>query len=122
MPFIGLGKGFITFGTLNHKILQTALASKTVSQSSLQEDLESDSVTSAHIAVALRRLTQHGFLYQVGRDRKPGCRSHALFALEDRWAYFVRHKSTSAEKSRRYREKKKVKVPSVFEFRGEIKL
>lgn len=125
MPFIGLGKGFVTFGTLSHRVLQMALDCDFVSQKSLEEDLGCEGYSASHISVTLRNLTRHKFLYRVGSDKMPGAqRRHALFALRPRYAYFSKLSgaSSSAAKSKRSREKKKVKVSSVFDFRGKIKL
>jgi hypothetical protein len=113
------GAYYIRFGSLAHRILLIAKDNKYIYQSMLVEELE---LGTAWISKTLQGLTARKFLYKVGRDRTPDGVSYCLWSLTPGWKYPAGQCLTNAEKCRRWRKKKKLKVPSVFDFRGRIEL
>ncbi len=117
----GLAQGFVRFDSVGCRVLKYLYEHGP----SLAADIARNAshVESVQISATLIRLREHDFVYLVGRDRKPGKRSHALFDIEPR-----RNSSlyvsvmTPAEKQKGYRERRKIKVSSVFDFRGRIQL
>ena len=124
----GLAQGFVRFGTLAHHILLLAHEEKIVSNMLIRiylrdRTIEADKSPAA-IAANLKRLVDHKFLYEVGRDRVPGRRSFKLFALDYR-AKNGAHKyqmRTPAQRQADYRARQRVKVPSVFNWRGSLEI
>jgi hypothetical protein len=123
----GIAQGFVRFGTLAHRILVIAYEQRWTSNRAVHDELKSQGIVFDHsnaaIAANLARLRDHGFLYIVGRDRGPTGRSFALYAITPRTGNQIYVKPmTPAERTRKYRARKAVRVPSVFNFRGKIKV
>ena len=114
---IGLPKGFIQFGTLQHKVLRYMHVAEYVGQRQLQEDIGGEV---RHLSVTLARLHRHGYIYKVGRERPVGHRSYAVYSLNPSTHVPRIRRQSGCERSRTYRAKLGMKVPSVFNFRGEI--
>ena len=77
--------------------------------------------SAAAIAANLQRLVKNKFLYKVGRDRVYGKRSFTVFSINYRDGNgFARYENVPATKrTQDYRERKKTKVNSVFNWRGQ---
>lgn len=114
---VGLPAGFVKFGTTAHRVLTYIHANGPAGQEELSESLEA-----RDISTILRRLTEFGFLFKIGRGRnRPGVRSFAVFSLSNtRSGFRTVRVLTGAERMRDYRARKRVKVPSVFEWRGSL--
>ena len=116
---IGLPSGFVQFDTLACDILRYMSIAEYVSQRELQENV---SEHAQHISVTLIRLQKYGFIHKVGKDRVRGERSYAVFSLDPySKAPYVKTMSGMV-RSRIYRAKKRMKVASVFDFRGEVRV
>ena len=114
----GLKDGFIRFGTLAHRILRYIHDTGPAQHAELVEVMEGERGLSANLG----RLVTHGFLYRTGRQSyKPGTRSGCVFSLEAPRAA-LQPANTHVENQARYRAALKLKVPSVFDFRGRISL
>jgi hypothetical protein len=115
----GLPQGFVRFGTLAHRILLHIHHYGPAGHDDLQQDLQD-----IGISANLGRLHKHGFLFKVGRTHvASGIRSGNVFGLTR--AHHNMHKIKMAapgERQARYRAAQKLKVPSVFEFRGSVTL
>jgi hypothetical protein len=117
----GLAQGFVRFSSVACHVLRYLHEHGP----SLSEDIaRNGSHTEAvQISATLIRLRQNNFVFTVGRDRKPGKRSHTLYDIEPRYnCRMYVPLMTGAEKSRNYRERLRTKVSSVFDFRGQIPL
>ena len=113
------GAYYIRFGSLAHRILLVAKDNKYIHQSMLEEELE---VGTAWISKMLQSLTKRGFLYKAGKEKHPNGPHYHLWSLAPiRTAVRVKP-LTNAEKCRYWRERKKMKVATVFNFRGRIEL
>ena len=121
----GLAQGFVRFGTLAHFILLRAHEEKFVSNMSIRHRLMYDGQgfdkSGAAVAANLQRLVRYKFLFKVGRDRVYGKRSFAVFALDYRSGNGApRYENVPAtQRTKDYRERKKHKVNSVFNWRGQ---
>lgn len=114
----GLENGFLRFGTLAHRILVYIHEYGPACHADLSEELADEGVS-----VNLGRLCRHGFLFRAGRTRKPGERSSHLYSLSKTPAQgSLRRISTRAEIDARCRAKRKLRVSSVFDFRGRISI
>jgi hypothetical protein len=117
----GIAQGFIRFGSIGHHVMRYLYDNGP----SLAVDIRrSDThVETVQISATLLRLRRKGYIYIVGRDRKPGQRSHSLYSIEpiNKKQLYV-PLLTAAEKQKNSRERKKLRVSSVFEFRGQIPL
>lgn len=123
---VGIASGFIRFGSLAHRILVIVHEHKRTSHRQIYTELKDQDSRLAHSKTAVNtnigRLRDNGFLYVVGSSRGRMGRSFALYAITRR------HKGsqdyvkpmTATERTRKYRARKAVKVPSVFAFRGQI--
>jgi hypothetical protein len=117
----GIPQGFVKFGSAAHRILKHIHECGNSTPIMLQEALD---LNRHHCGMVLTRLVRHGFLYRV--DKAPevvtGEKTAFIYSLtpSDRR---IRYQPLSAiERSRRARQKKKIKVPSVFAFRGSVPL
>lgn len=115
----GIAQGFIRLGSLAHRILTHMHKHGPVVAGDLRR-------TDAHIeavqvSATLTRLRRHGFIHVAGRHRRPGYRAQRVFSL-DADDQFSSPVVDGNERSRQYRARKKVKVSSVFDFRGQIQL
>jgi hypothetical protein len=115
----GLAQGFVKFNSVGYRVLKYLHEHGP----SLAADIRRDASHSetSQISATIVRLRRNGFIHIVGRDRKPGKRSHPLFAIEPvRSKYLYVPIMTPAEKQKGYRERRKIKVASVFDYRGNI--
>lgn len=122
----GLPSKFLRFGTLAHKILLICWRDGVVSQISLQEERWPglDNYPQA-ISANLKRLVDAGFLFRCGRVRDGGRRLHWLFQIDDPGPEALKlcySPMSVKERTRLYRQRKAVRVPSVFHFRGKIEV
>jgi hypothetical protein len=122
----GLASGFCRFGTLAHKILLICHKQGTVSQVTLQARPWPDCVDPPQaISVNLLRLERGGFLHKCAKTRDHGHRLHHVYQIErphHTSVLYVDQKLNGVERSRQWRARKKLLVPSVFEFRGRVAL
>ena len=116
----GIVQGYIRFGSVPHSIL-TYLHDHGPSLASQIKVAEQRQVSATII-----RLRKAGLIKVVGRQSKVGMRSHRVFdlahsdtpALDE-----ARHPPmTDTERRRVQRARAKIKVSSVFDFRGSIPL
>lgn len=116
----GLKDGFVRFGTLAHQILRHIH----VAGPSLHADLVEAMPGEIGLSANLGRLVRHGLLHRAGRQSfRSGVRSGHLFSIEKP----TRHESqarphTPEACQSRYRAARKLKVSSVFDYRGGMTL
>jgi len=123
----GLAQGFVRFNTVAHYVLKTLHTDKTRSLVSLRHDIADDKMcldtVSAALSAALHKLVKYGFIYEVGRERSPVGQHSGVFSLTPPRKPVPKLKPIHGnERSRKYRAQKKNYAPSVFSFRGSIKL
>lgn len=116
----GLGQGFVRFGTVAHDILLYLHEHGPARYTDLFEELGHSRGVSAN----LRRLRKFGFIYKydVSPLKETGERTQAVWSLSMPPGYRVRRMRdykplTPAERTKRYRERKKKRVSSIWEFR-----
>lgn len=116
----GLKDGFVRLGTLAHRILLYIHESGPALHAELVEVMPGE----VGISGNLGRLVRHGFLYRAGRQAfKPGVRGGALFSIEEpHWRVRQAVENTPKMSQDRYRAAKKLRVASVFDWRGAIPL
>jgi DNA-binding transcriptional ArsR family regulator len=119
----GLKQGFVRFGTAAHKIL---LAVHELGRATHAIILEETELEPREVGMNLTRLRECGFLVKLGRvdGYVHNCRTQAMYAIP---AGKLRklpefQNKTAQERTRKLRATKKMKVPSVFNFRGEVRL
>lgn len=117
--FPGMRQGYLRFDTLAHKILLHVYEHGPSTNCELQEALEK---SSNEISAQLCVMRRYGFIYlnspKARRSDGRLCYRFGLFENKHRKIPVL----TPAERSRRYKERQKIKVPSVFQFRGSISL
>lgn len=131
--FIGLGQGYVRFDTVTHRVLQLMVGQKSVSHRSIRDEFLAHYPNTPNLDSALgntfARLFRHGcnkpwkFIYKVGSDRDSFGRRYSLYSLYPVSSSTARSKAaklSSTERGQRYRARKKVRVNSVFNFRGQI--
>lgn len=116
----GLGKGFVKFGTLAHRVLMLAHDSGTVQYSDIVEEL---GVSPNATGMVLTRLHRNRFLHAVGRTPTvDGKRTERVYAIEPKRRRPANLASlepeSSAQRTKRMRQRKRTAVASVFEWRG----
>lgn len=117
----GLTQGFIKFNSVGCHVLRYLHAHGPSQAADIRRN--GTHVESQQISATLIRLRSLGYVFVVGRDRKPGLRSHALFDIEPRSSNMLYTPIlTPTERQKNYRRRRKIKVPSVFEWRGQIRL
>jgi hypothetical protein len=122
---IGLPHGFIPFNTMAHRILVHMHHHGPMTANALAEDLRGTAREPLKaVSANLHRLHIRGFIYKVGRARvRGGSRSCSVYSLIDSTSGVERVSiKNGATRTRDYRAKKALKVPSVFNFRGNIQL
>ena len=122
----GIPQGFIIFGSIGHKVLATAIRYETFTFGTIYQDLtdegESEDIYWG-LSVAIQRLVKFGFLYFAGKEPRDFGRSSQRYSLYPNKRSHKRQRSlTHAERQENYRIRKRIKVPSVFAFRGQIAL
>lgn len=131
--FIGLSYGYVRFNTVTHRVLQLMVGERYVSHRSIREAFlahypDTPNLDSA-IGNVFVRLHRSGrgkpwkFIYKVGSERDSFGRRYALYALQPVTSHSSRPtapKLTSLDRCQRYRARKKLRVNSVFNFRGQI--
>lgn len=117
----GLPQGFVRFGTAPHKILVFALEVGKITQTLIEEELD---LERREIGINIFRLRKFGFLVKIGRVNgyEAKCRTQAVHVLPDSGHKPLKafKNKTAAERTRKMRASKAIKVPSVFQFRGVI--
>ena len=116
---IGVAEGFVRFGTLAHRILAYIHAVGPASHAEIVEEMPEE----VGVSAILGRLVRHGLLYRVGRQsHKPGIRSGYVFSLSRPTAAELRPPTTARTRNLSYKAAQRLKVASVFDFRGSISL
>lgn len=120
--YIGIPSGYIRFGTLAHKILLFIHENGRSTQSMLVEELGKENTS--HISLALKKMADYGFVYRWGKWRaRPGDnRMQSWNICPPQMEIRDTPKLTSKERGARYHKKRKMKVASVFNFRGKVSL
>lgn len=114
---LGLASGFIQFATVQCDILRWIHENRPCFGVEVAQALGLDR---AAVSTALRMLQRHGFLHKVGSGHpRQGVRSAAMFSTV--YAPFkpLRPK-TQRQRQAAYRQRKKLRVDSVFNFRSTI--
>lgn len=117
----GLPNGFVPFGTVAHRVLVALLELGDLRCADLVVELAD--VDQRAVGMALTRLARWGFIFKrrTVNARTKFERTQALWTLRPcQTAPF--HRITCAERCRRYHQRKRLQVPSVFAFRGRIGL
>ena len=117
----GLAQGFVRFTSVGYHVLKYLHAHGPSLAAEIKRN--ASHVEAVQISATIIRLRKYKFIQVVGRSRVPGKRSHAMFDIEppkNGWLY--EPIMTPAEKQKGYRERRKIKVASVFDFRGRIQL
>ena len=125
MAYIGLPSKFVGFNTMAHRILVHLHQHGPSSAGVLAEDLRGTAREPLKaVSANLVRLHRGGFIFIVGRSRVVnGTRSSYLYGLTESRAGAERVTiKDGATRSREWRAKKALKVPSVFQFRGSMEL
>jgi hypothetical protein len=111
---IGLRQGFVTFGSVAHRILKQCLEDEFVNHNSLRRTIDSTAV-----ATTLKRLVENKMLFEVGRHRYPHVnKSCSVYALDRKSKYTPYRILTRTERTQAYRHRKQHQVASVFDWRG----
>jgi predicted RNA-binding protein with RPS1 domain len=121
MAYYGTPQGFVHFGSMKHKLLLATLEHGKLSQE-LAEKVLNKNQSNAAISKSIRELYLHGFLFNGGKERNSKGRLVNTWALDPKDVFYEGRKWTSAERAKRSREARKLKVASIFEFRGRIEL
>jgi hypothetical protein len=132
--FIGLSRGFVHLDTVTHRVLQLMVGQQSVSHRSIREEFlahypDTPNLDSAlgNVFVRLRK-TAVGkpwkYIYKVGSERDSFGRAYSLYSLYPRTSHAsaVEPKLSSLDRCRRYRARKKLRVNSVFNFRGTLRV
>ncbi len=117
---VGLPQGYVRFGSLAHQVLLALAEHGDLRHADLNELLEADP---RYVGMALVRLSQYGFIYarRKVRGQHEGERTQKLWTLEPVEMASWRRLSVR-ERCRNYRARKALRAPSVFAFRGQIKI
>ena len=118
----GIPQKFVEFGTVYHLILKALHEHGPMGGGELTELLE---ITRNSVGMALFRLKCHGFVFVVDKrsELDTDQRTHEVFSLKRPKTKFVPPPiSTPTQRQAKYRAKKRLKVASVFQFRGEIQI
>lgn len=116
----GVAQGFVRFDSQACRILRALHENGPMTGAELKRNASRSETV--QISATLIRLQKAGMVFRVGRHRPDGKRSHPLFHIHPVNNRIGPRVLTGAEKARLYRERRKVKVPSVFEFRGRISI
>jgi hypothetical protein len=110
----GLSQGFVRFGTAAHAILLH------IHNYGPAGNAELCRVVGSNVSNDLCRMVENGFLWRAGRAReREGVRSFTIFNIEPgRPGSLFTRILTPAERQRAYRERKRLKVSSVFAWKG----
>lgn len=121
----GLPQGFVRFGSVAHRVLVYIHESGHAMHAQIVQDLD---LSADEVGMCLTRLRRLGFIHRIGRAssyKHHVERTQLVYAIDSshRAKEFenVKNKST-AERTRRYRERKAIRVPSIFDFRGKIRI
>lgn len=117
----GLYKGFVKFGTLAHKVLLQTRDAGSISYQAIVDDI---GVSPNAAGMVLTRLRRNGFLFCIGR-------TPPQYGKRVEWVYGLTRgrrplelaevaAETSTQRSRRLRQRKRMAVASVFDWRGPI--
>lgn len=114
---VGVGSGFIWFGSLYEKILRHIYATGPASHADLRDDMPEE----IGLSVALGRLAACGFLHRVGyQASKTGVRGGYVFDIAP--VNTMPAPPPHSVSQKRYRTARQLRVASVFDFRGQIDL
>lgn len=114
----GLPQGYVRFGSLAHQVLLALAEHGDQRQVDLVELLEA---YPRYVGMALSRLSKFGFIYARRKVRATGERTQKLWTLEPVEMASWRRLSVR-ERTRSYRARQALRAPSVFAFRGQIKM
>jgi transcription initiation factor IIE alpha subunit len=118
----GLPQGYVEFETLAHKILLALYEHDKMTHAELREYLDGEP---RHLSTILQRLKATGFIYDHGKVSKYDTkllRSQTVWSLRRRAAPHKYKPASHTERQRHYRQKLRIKVPSAFDFRGQISI
>jgi hypothetical protein len=119
---VGLPQGFVKFGSVGHKILVFIFEHADARQVDLVEE---NIASEASIGVALTRLRRSGMVICLGRASAydTGDRTQAVYALPGtprRPRLESTQNAPNKARTKKYRENRRKRVSSIFQFRGEI--
>lgn len=116
----GIAQQFVRFNSLAHHILKRLHDEGPATGAELAR--KRTHAEAVQVSSTLIRLRRADMVFIVGRHRPTGKRSHPLYGLQPVIRQTGPRVMTRAEKQAGYRERLKVRVPSVFEWRGSIPL
>ena len=117
----GLPQGFVRFGTVAHTILVHIHEQGVSSHINILDQCDVDS---CEIGMNLTRLRCHGFIESVGRidGYEHKCRTQQAYMIVGSGECpFKKFKNkTAVERTQKYRRSLKLRVNTVFDFRGTL--
>lgn len=118
----GIAQGFVRFGSVACRVLRHLHEFGPCTAGELKRSATRSETV--QLSATLLRLQAHGFVFAVGRHRPSGSRSFVLYDLKrPKYPELTRTPPlTQTERTRAYRERRALKVASVFNFRGKIPL
>lgn len=118
----GIPQGYIEFDTLAHKVLLLLHEHGKMAFADLMEHLTPDYIP-RHLSTTLKRLETHGYVFNHGKISKYKSklqRSQFIWSLKPTSKKIPFRPASNTERMRHHRATKRIKVPSVFQFRGAI--
>jgi hypothetical protein len=121
---IGVPQGFIHFGSQAHAILLHASLTSRFSVHTCMEEFDlTGSRAQRTLNNTLRKMVAAKFTYVVGFSRVDTGKKYAVYSLQPpRRPVQDLPALSSYERTRLSRARQRVKVPSIFEWRGQISL
>lgn len=115
----GLAQGFLRFGSVHHQILVFIHEVGRSTPIAIQEGLNLDRHS---VGMSLTRLVRYGFLFRVDKAAQviTGEKTASVYDLKSSDQKIRYRPLTNSERSKRVRERKKIKVSSIFTYRGSI--
>lgn len=116
----GLAQGFVRSNSVAWQLLQLVYREGPMRTLMIQEALELDRKL---IGMVLSRLVKYKFLFRIDKaaQAKTGDKTSWIYALKPTHRKVRYQPMSSSERQKRVREKQKIKVASVFSFRGTIR-
>lgn len=117
----GLPQGYVAFDTIHCQILRLLHTEGDLTGSALAEAID---YARPQVATSIRRLADYGYIFHVdyAPNKDTGKRTEMVWSLKKRREALKCPHMTRVERSARYRLKLKMRAPSVFQFRGQVKL
>lgn len=119
----GLPQGFVAFGTIAYMVLRTlhSMGGIRVGVRELAEEL---ALPRDDLATIVRTLIKYEYVFVVGVDthRDTGLKTQRILSLARPERAPIYRPDSMAERGKKYRERKALRAPTVFSFRGRVSL